>query len=78
MKRTETNDGLRFANPPYILIDDYDDNMKKRLARKDNIRLLQQKILIIKLQYVGDTMGVIPTVANLKKHAPGLTVDVPS
>src|SRR5512145_2901841 len=38
--------------------------------------LFQQKILIIKLQYVGDTMGVIPVVANLKRHAPGLTVDV--
>ena len=36
----------------------------------------RQKILIVKLQYVGDTLGVVPVVAALKRHAPGLTVDV--
>jgi predicted lipopolysaccharide heptosyltransferase III len=51
-------------------------NIADRQAREANISLLNQKILIIKLQYVGDTMGVIPTVANLKKHAPGVRVDV--
>lgn len=50
--------------------------MTDRPSQQNKIRLFQQKILIIKLQYVGDTMGVIPVVANLKKHAPGLTVDV--
>jgi lipopolysaccharide heptosyltransferase II len=47
-----------------------------RQVREVNIHLFQQKILIIKLQYVGDTMGILPTAANLKKHAPGAQVDV--
>lgn len=39
-------------------------------------QLSRQKILIIKLQYVGDTMGVVPVVAALKRQAPDLIVDV--
>ena len=50
--------------------------MTDRRSQQNKIRLFQQKILIIKLQYVGDTLGVIPVVANLKRHAPGLTIDV--
>lgn len=50
--------------------------MTNRPLQPNKIRLFQQKILIIKLQYVGDTMGVIPVVALLKKHAPDLKVDV--
>ncbi len=50
--------------------------MIDQTSQHNKIHLLQQKILIIKLQYVGDTMGVIPVVADLKRHAPGLTVDV--
>lgn len=53
-----------------------DSHMQDRHGREAKIRLLDQKILIIKLQYVGDTMGIIPTVVNIKKHAPGVTVDV--
>ena len=50
--------------------------MIDQASQHNKIHLFQQKILIIKLQYVGDTMGVIPVVADLKRHAPGLTVDV--
>lgn len=46
------------------------------LRQKNHVRLLRQKILIVKLQYVGDTMSVVPVVAALKRHAPGLTIDV--
>jgi len=46
-------------------------------AQQDpKIHLSRQKILIVKLQYVGDTMSVVPVVAALKRHAPALTVDV--
>ncbi len=44
--------------------------------QNQKVRLERQKILIIKLQYVGDTMGVVPVVAALKRHAPALTIDV--
>jgi ADP-heptose:LPS heptosyltransferase len=50
--------------------------MTDRPSQQNKTRLFKQKILIIKLQYVGDTMGVVPVVAALKRHAPGLTVDV--
>ena len=50
--------------------------MTDQPSQQNKTNLFQQKILIIKLQYVGDTLGVLPVVANLKRHAPGLTVDV--
>ena len=50
--------------------------MTNQQSQQNKIHLSQQKILIIKLQHVGDTMGVIPVVANLKNHAHDLTVDV--
>jgi len=50
--------------------------MTEQPSQNNQIRLFEQKILIIKLQYVGDTIGIIPVVTRLKNHAPGLTVDV--
>jgi len=50
--------------------------MTEQPSQQNKIHLFRQKVLIIKLQYVGDTMGVVPVVALLKRHAPGLTVDV--
>lgn len=44
--------------------------------QNNKIQLVRQKVLIIKLQYVGDTLGIVPVVAALKRHAPELTVDV--
>ncbi|MRR18218.1 MAG: glycosyltransferase family 9 protein [Deltaproteobacteria bacterium] len=52
------------------------EQMIGQASQHGKVRLHEQKVLIIKLQYVGDTLGVIPVVANLKRHAPGLTVDV--
>jgi len=70
----------RFPFPGFIFLKDkkgiLQDQMIDQTSGHNKIHLFQQKILIIKLQYVGDTMGVIPVVANLKRHAPGLTVDV--
>ncbi len=51
-------------------------NEKAMTIPQNKIQLSRQKILIVKLQYVGDTMSVVPVVAALKRHAPGLTVDV--
>jgi predicted lipopolysaccharide heptosyltransferase III len=50
--------------------------MTDQPSQQNKTHLFQQKILIIKLQYVGDTMGVIPVVTSLKSHAPALTIDV--
>jgi predicted lipopolysaccharide heptosyltransferase III len=50
--------------------------MTNQPPQQNKTNLFQQKILIIKLQHVGDTLSVIPVIVNLKRHAPGLTVDV--
>jgi predicted lipopolysaccharide heptosyltransferase III len=69
-----------FPFPEFIFLRDkrgiLQDQMIDQTSQDNKIHLFQQKVLIIKLQYVGDTMGVIPVVANLKRHAPALTVDV--
>jgi heptosyltransferase-2 len=40
------------------------------------MKLKDQKVLIIKLLYVGDTLGVIPVATNLKQESPLVTIDV--
>ena len=39
-------------------------------------RLNSEKILIVKLRYIGDTISILPVVENINEKAPAVTVDV--
>ncbi len=40
------------------------------------MRLDTQHVLLVKLRYIGDTLSLLPVIENLKRKAPGVTIDV--
>jgi predicted lipopolysaccharide heptosyltransferase III len=40
------------------------------------LKLIAQRVLLVKLRYIGDTLSLLPVIENLKREAPRVPIDV--